>query len=1396
MTQAALTIVGYAVGNYFLPGIGGQIGAAVGGYIGGSLAAPDVRGPRISDTTIQGASYGTPIVRSWGTDRVAGSLIWAGPMQEQEIDSSGKGGPDVTTYSYSRSFAVLIETGPIGAVRRIWADAALVYDVSDTASGEANIGSQDFASYMTIYRGTEAQLPDPTIEAVEGAGNVPAYRGYAYVVFDSLPLAAYGNRIPNLRFEVSPESAADDETVYLEPLGVPAWRLDADGKPVATPADPNSDDDEGPMEFSCSRPFVSGTFTTLQDALDAAVARALVMNGSGGAHGNPYATQFLTYFTGTNDIPACFTGGASLDDDPEYVYYVFVTQTPDIISDEGAIGVSAVCSALDGAGIACDDSSVLFSRGSWDSAVLSSNGGLVSHAPFGAAIFGNNCHVDLWPPECKAYLASANVIAVRRLTRCQEQRCFTGDPCTNVDQIAQAPGQSAYCITCAGDVSPNGYFAETAGTYKQLTVDEWTGAGTARYRSRPAQGPVIASTDSRYNDAAFWAAAAAASTYGVPGPYSSSGSAGFYPRTVSTVCAFTASQTVVAAGSALLSDIVTDVCELAGLSSSDIDVSDLTDSVRGYSLARQMSARDALAPLRSAYFFDAVESGALIKFVKRGGAVAMTIDADDLAAAVEDSDGDSVPTTRAQEAEIPSAVSVVYKSVDADYEVGTQTSRRTAGSSRQTLTVELPIVLTDDAAAAIADVLLYDAWVARNARTFSATRRYMTLEPTDVIEITDGALTYRLMISGLEAADGVLSFKARDDDPECLVTNSLGAPTAGGASDVQYAGPTRLELLDIPILRDDDDNAGFYLAATGILSGWRSATVFRSLDAGSNYSSLQDVARAATMGLASTALGDYGGGNTIDEINTVTVEVQGELASITTASLLNDGNAALLGDEVIQFKRATLVSTGVYELSGLLRGRRGTEQHMATHAVGDRFVLLTPSGLYRPVPQSSDVGLASVCKAVTTGGTLGGAPAIDFTNTAAGQKPLSPVHLNVAPLAAGGYACTWVRRTRISPAWVDASDVPIGEASESYRVRVLDGDTVVSEQTVTSPEATVGASLPSDTLTAALTLSAQAWYLAAVSGGAVGVLYGVGSQSVVRFNDVGALVAQSPVLGSSQTIQACHGTDAIFVLSYFTSGPAYADTTVYRIAYGAETAIAASRASSIAGDFQGVAFDGTYLWIAEVSTGLLHRCSPTTLATLSSYPVSTAASIGRIYFEGGYLWITEAGDEVVQWNVSSHTVVGRLRVTGKRAEQVVAGDGVVFIETGYLGPSTGTLWSFDTTASPSLPLVSTDATIRPSVGSASMARLGDYLFVCAGAYGVDVRSAATGAYVATIDIYADFISGVTADSIYLSRLATASTVEYESGAAIVADDLSGMTLEIAQISAAVGAGFTVTVTIE
>ena len=202
MATIVLSAAGMALGG----SIGGSVlglsmavagraaGAMIGAHIdqrllgGGSDA---VETGRVDRFRLTGAAEGAAIGQVFGRMRVGGQVIWASHFtQSSTTTGGGKGAPaapKTTTYSTRVSFAVALCEGPISRVGRIWADGV------EIAPDDLN---------MRVYPGTATQQPDPRMTAIEGAGKVPAYRGTAYVVIEDLDLGAFGNRIPQLTFEV------------------------------------------------------------------------------------------------------------------------------------------------------------------------------------------------------------------------------------------------------------------------------------------------------------------------------------------------------------------------------------------------------------------------------------------------------------------------------------------------------------------------------------------------------------------------------------------------------------------------------------------------------------------------------------------------------------------------------------------------------------------------------------------------------------------------------------------------------------------------------------------------------------------------------------------------------------------------------------------------------------------------------------------------------------------------------------------------------------------------------------------------------------------------------------------------------------------------------------------
>ena len=198
-----VTLLFSAVGT----AIGGPLGGVVGALLGRQgdnaiLGSGHVRGPRLSELQATTSSYGSVIARHYGRMRVPGTVIWSTNLVESSETRGGKNRPDVTTYSYSISFAVALASRPIQGIGRIWADGRLL-------RGEA--GDLKVSGRMRVYTGQSDQAADPLIAANEGIANCPAYRGLAYVVFEDLDLSEFYNRLPALTFEV----IADEEGFSL-----------------------------------------------------------------------------------------------------------------------------------------------------------------------------------------------------------------------------------------------------------------------------------------------------------------------------------------------------------------------------------------------------------------------------------------------------------------------------------------------------------------------------------------------------------------------------------------------------------------------------------------------------------------------------------------------------------------------------------------------------------------------------------------------------------------------------------------------------------------------------------------------------------------------------------------------------------------------------------------------------------------------------------------------------------------------------------------------------------------------------------------------------------------------------------------------------------------------------
>lgn len=497
-------------------------------------------------------------------------------------------------------------------------------------------------------------------------------------------------------------------------------------------------------------------------------------------------------------------------------------------------------------------------------------------------------------------------------------------------------------------------------------------------------------------------------------------------------------------GTSSLAAIISDLCINAGFSSSDIDVGNITAQVDGIIISTPQTFRDTIEMLQSAYFFDVVESDNMLKFIPRGQEPVQAIMESDIAIADTKHSKEAFVITRSQEIKLPKRVNVVFITRLFNYQSAMQYSQREVTSSLDTLTIDLPLVCSEQTAKNIADITLFTHWMGRTEYEFALPLRYMQLEPSDVITVSISGITHRMRIVSIRM-EGIsqmhVTAVAEDDSTfDFYTAPATGSTLLQGNNIIPV---TTLELLDLPGFPGDDADKGVLRAAACGLSGkWTGTALYRSDDGGMNYTRVVDMNSPSAIGKAINALA---GGPTavFDDYNTVTVLLlsSAELQSVTQLAVLNGANAAIIGNEVLQFTTATLIEPNKYMLSGLLRGRLGTEWATSSHLAGERFVLLDGS-LGRINMANNIIGLNREYKPVSYGATLPATSAQGFTYTGIALKPYNPVHITGIRDSSGNLTLNWVRRTRLGGEWQDGTDVPLNEALEAYEVDIIVGSTV------------------------------------------------------------------------------------------------------------------------------------------------------------------------------------------------------------------------------------------------------------------------------------------------------------------------------------------------------------------
>jgi hypothetical protein len=528
------------------------------------------------------------------------------------------------------------------------------------------------------------------------------------------------------------------------------------------------------------------------------------------------------------------------------------------------------------------------------------------------------------------------------------------------------------------------------------------------------------------------------------------------------------------------SDIITDAAKRAGIDSTKLNFTFFNDKeITGFGIDNPTPARKIIEDLASLFFFDACESDGVIKFVSRGGASAVTITEDHLGIVGGESGGGNGPDdanacyeeTRHQEIDLPQMVTVSFVDPKADFQLGSQIYRRPISpmsvmQSRENLDINVPVAMTNDDAAKMAETICIAAWNERVNHKYVLPVEYLALDPTDVITVhLDNGLT---MVDRIIQQD-VGANLAQDLQTVCQVqpyyTDVVVAenlhnpydPVGTGAqpgSSISIPGlpdpVSQALVMDVPLLEDADaSHIGgqwpVYWGAGAWGPGFSGAEL-QMKTSNTDWVGKGIVTADMPWGIVKNVVAAPPNGPYVQDDTTQIIlaprydydaALTYEWQTIEDDVWPNDSNMVVIGGEVILFKTVTLNDDHTVTLSNLIRGHRGTENWCNDHGVAEKFQIIQTgsTGIAEMDPTQLNAAITARLNTFSVFGNLN--PAATFTFKANVMRPYAPNDIERSDDVSYNSTISWQRRTRYNGQMQDGTGtVPLNEESELYRVYI------------------------------------------------------------------------------------------------------------------------------------------------------------------------------------------------------------------------------------------------------------------------------------------------------------------------------------------------------------------------
>ncbi len=1061
--RLGLGIVGAAIGGFF----GGPMGAQA-GFLIGSLAGniifphelPDIEGQRLDPNKLMLSAYGAPIPIGFGRFVVGGTVAYYPGFVEHEItqEVGGKGAPTQTivSYTYTGSFRVNLCEGPVDAILKIWANRKLIYDATTGTEPIIDLAGLNEApgpQAIRLYLGTEDQFPDPTEQADKGVGATPAYRGIAGIFFQNYSLDTTGGVPPQITALVATSTTPVDIIVTL-PSGGEGVRYEwqpgkqtflSDG--VARISNENqqilatASNTPGDLLFPCVDG--EGNFYGIEEGLfnDPVISKYsgktlnLLVTGSpakdpadgSGITGGGYFWKRGRVFGGVKDPLTGELHGEKLYAQRTQLSQpaaVMVISLDDLTNEFGGVIVNYTAK-LGMESLAIDSERFLWT-----------------------ASEGSDTEINRIDP------GSGRPVETYTLTGETFDR-MGYDPVTN-SLILCKQGASGTAKLARWGLDSKTIDAELTG----ITINSDANRNLSAFWNGPT-------TDGKF----YLHVTAAFDTFREFNIHDMTAGETFDPvarwgltfdRT--RLAIFDESRQAMIAdqfGGADLhwlyinretanliqvKDIVEDICLRVGLVASQFNVSNLTQQLHGYLVSQRVQANRVIDPLRRFFFFNPILEDFKIKFPLLGTSSVATIPEEDLAAGDDGEirvETDKVAEQIINEIELPEVLEMESAGENREYQPQVQRAKRprsTTNSKRKKFLSFPGTFLSDADAAQRLESLLYQIWTKRSPVTIRTSQKWSRLSPADTITVNSDGITRQVILGQIDlGANNILEMKGASDDPNTLISFKPGFSGTIPDQIILQTSPSELLLMDISLLRDQDDGFGIYIGGAPFNDqGWRGEEIYRSVD-GVDYSPFSFIpgSRAADHGFATSTLPDADVG-VWDRTSTLNVSMfRGTLASSTEELVLDGANLILYGNELLCFVTSVDNGNGNFTISTLLRGRFATEGETGLHVAEERVVVIDENTLIRKPMNLSIQNIPYFYKGVTRGGSFIDALRKTLTVQGKSQWTWAPVHIK-GSITSGSWDISWTWRNRINGRWRDILGLnPTG--SFDYEVDVLSG---------------------------------------------------------------------------------------------------------------------------------------------------------------------------------------------------------------------------------------------------------------------------------------------------------------------------------------------------------------------